>query len=167
MKTIVIIGFMAAGKTTVGRKIAKELSLQFFDVDEAVESNSGKTIEEIFAESGEKYFRQLESHSFAELISLHRRDTIIAAGGGLILNEANQKMLTDQILIFLDTDFAEIENRIRHDLSNRPIAKGLSSNEIKKLYEERRKSYIVQAHHLVKNADEMQNLLYKLKQMES
>ena len=87
MKNIVLTGFMASGKTTVGKKIANKLNLIFYDTDKIIEEQEGKTISQIFEDSGEKYFRELENKLAIALKSVE--NAVIATGGGFVINTQN------------------------------------------------------------------------------
>jgi shikimate kinase len=91
MKNIVLTGFMGAGKTSVGKRLAKELNLKFIDTDDLIEKEAGTSIKEIFAKFGEGYFRLLESKVINEVSS--HTDMVIATGGGAIVNLQNLEAL--------------------------------------------------------------------------
>lgn len=80
MKRIILIGYMGAGKTTVGKALAKELGLQFYDLDWYIETRMHKTVAEIFRESGEEGFRQIEHNMLHEVAEFE--NVIISCGGG-------------------------------------------------------------------------------------
>ncbi|MBI3398050.1 MAG: shikimate kinase [Deltaproteobacteria bacterium] len=91
MKNIVITGFMGTGKTSVGRRLAKELNLKFIDTDDLIEKKAGINIHEIFAKFGEGYFRLLESKVIHDISS--HTGMVIATGGGAIVNPLNFEAL--------------------------------------------------------------------------
>ena len=80
MKRIILIGYMGAGKTTVGKALAKDMGLQFYDLDWYIESRHRKTIAQIFAEMGENGFRELERRLLHEVAEFE--DVVIRCGGG-------------------------------------------------------------------------------------
>jgi shikimate kinase len=88
----VLVGIMGSGKTTVGRRLAKELDRPFADADEQVELRAGRTVKAIFRDDGEEAFRRLESKVVAELLG-RRAPLVIAAGGGLVTRPANRELL--------------------------------------------------------------------------
>lgn len=167
MKPLILIGFMAAGKTTSGKALANKFALEFFDTDQLIESTVGKSIKEIFARSGEECFRRIENEVFAELLVGKRNNSIIAAGGGLLLNKHNSDLISDQLVIFLDTEFEEIEKRIANDSIVRPIAADSSIFELRSLFLDRRKKYLSLANYVVINAIELDELIEKLMYMDS
>ncbi|HHX77297.1 MAG TPA: shikimate kinase [Firmicutes bacterium] len=91
MQNIILTGFMGTGKTTVGRLLAEKLKLPFVDVDAAIEAREGTSINDIFAQKGEAYFRRLETEVLREILA--QDGQVIAAGGGILLKEENREML--------------------------------------------------------------------------
>ncbi len=115
---IYMTGFMGAGKTTVGRRLARELALPFEDLDQRIEAAEGRSIARIFKEDGEPAFRRLEV--------LHARDLpapgVFALGGGALSNPGLLRRLRQTgTLVFLDWPFPVLLRRIRGD-STRPLA---------------------------------------------
>jgi shikimate kinase len=90
---IILIGFMATGKSAIGRLLARKLGRSFVDTDEIIEQREGKPIRLIFKEKGEPYFRELESRVVAEVAS--RQNSVIACGGGAIVNPQSLKLLKE------------------------------------------------------------------------
>lgn len=87
MKNIVLVGFMGTGKSVVGKRLAKELKMRFVNTDDIIEEREKRPIAEIFAKSGEPYFRNIEKEVVSEVSALD--NAVIAAGGGAVLNEEN------------------------------------------------------------------------------
>ncbi|MEG1141523.1 MAG: shikimate kinase [Clostridia bacterium] len=120
---IILVGFMGAGKTSVGKKLSKKLKLEFIDMDEEIEKQNNSSVEAIFEKYGENYFRELESILLKEL--LHKKDIIISTGGGIIKRNENCKLLkNEKTVIFLDANEKTIIKNISHDLNKRPLLKG-------------------------------------------
>jgi shikimate kinase len=113
-----LIGMMGAGKSTVGKLLAEKLGYRFFDTDEVIEQATGQTIAQIFAESGEEVFRQLETQVLSEL-SAHTR-LAIATGGGIVLNPINWSYLHHGIVVWLDVSPEQLFNRLQQD-TQRPL----------------------------------------------
>jgi len=134
---IVLIGMPGSGKTSVGKTLADNLSMDFYDVDEYIEKSAGKTIKEIFAEGGEKHFRAIERAAVEELSQ--KTNTVIATGGGVVLCEENIVNLKQKgVIFFLNRPIEDIVNDI--DISNRPLlANGVE--RIYKLFSERYELY--------------------------
>lgn len=117
------MGFMGAGKTTVGRKLAKTLSWEFIDTDEWIEKEQGKKISDIFAESGETAFRDMETEL---LKTLQERDGhfVLSIGGGMPVREENRALLQSLgTVVYLKTSKEEIIKRVSGG-KNRPLLQG-------------------------------------------
>jgi len=113
---IALIGYRGTGKTTVAQVLAERLHYHWVDADDEIESRSGTTIAEIFADSGEDAFRDLEATVVADLCS--RSTTVIAMGGGAVLREENQKCLANcQAVVWLTASAEAIQERISADPS--------------------------------------------------
>jgi shikimate kinase len=145
---VFLVGFMGAGKTTVGRVLGQRLNWVFEDLDERIERREGRTIAEIFRDSGEPAFRRAEHGALRELMEeLHGGSVrIIALGGGAFVQEENTVLLLNSGLptVFLDAPVDELWRRCcDHAVdagTERPL---LQSLEIfRKLYETRRAGYM-------------------------
>ncbi len=98
VRNIFLVGFMASGKTSVGRALSKATGWQFIDADDRVVQRAGKTIDQIFRDSGEPAFRALERSVFQEL---SRRDNqVIAAGGGAFVDPQNRELMLSSGAVF-------------------------------------------------------------------
>lgn len=150
--SVFLIGMMGSGKTTVGKHLAKSLGYRFFDTDVLIERVAGKTIAEIFAEDGEKSFRQLESKIIAELSACTR--STIATGGGIVLQKQNWAYLRDGLIIWLDAPPEVLFDRLADD-TTRPLLKDRDPNtKLLSILEQRRPLYAkadlhveIQKHH--------------------
>lgn len=122
MTNIVLAGFMATGKTTVGRQVARRLGWPFLDTDDMIAAAAGMSIPNIFASRGEAHFRSLERQMVAEAAA--RRDVVIAVGGGALLDPANRAALeaTGRI-VCLDADDADLLTRLSNP-DTRPLLAG-------------------------------------------
>jgi shikimate kinase/3-dehydroquinate synthase len=130
------MGFMGAGKTTVGREVAARIGRPFIDLDREIERRHGP-IPEIFRERGEEEFRCLEEQALAE--ALAGPDAVLALGGGAVLSQVNRARLEARAFrLFLDVDVETAWNRVRG--SNRPLAQNEAS--FRKLYQTRQRFYI-------------------------
>jgi shikimate kinase len=119
---IVLIGPPAAGKSKVGKKLAKRLGKDFVDTDAIVVRDHG-AIADIFAEHGEPYFRRLERAAVIEALG---QDAIISFGGGAVLDEDTQRDLEGHVVVLLDVDAESVADRIEAD-GKRPLVKDLES----------------------------------------
>jgi shikimate kinase len=138
MTVIYLIGFMGAGKTTVGMGLAEKLRYSFYDSDQTVVEMTGKSIPQLFDEVGEKGFRDLEQKA---LQSLPNENCIIATGGGMILRETNREYMNENgTVIWLDASPAEIMRRLEND-SSRPLLTSNKNEQIEQLYQKRMDLY--------------------------
>ncbi|HEX9673167.1 MAG TPA: shikimate kinase [Burkholderiales bacterium] len=116
---IFLVGLMGAGKTTVGRRLAKRLGKTFYDCDEEIEHATGVKIPVIFDIEGEAGFRAREARMLAELVV--RSDIVLATGGGAVLSADNRKLLADNgVVVYLRAVASDLWSRTRHD-RNRPL----------------------------------------------
>ena len=119
IQNLALIGFMGTGKTSIGRLVAEQLHYDFVDTDELIESSTGRTIPEIFAQQGEAAFRQLEARLVEELAA--RTRTVISTGGGLPVNPANLASLkTHALVVCLWASPEKIFERVRAQ-NHRPL----------------------------------------------
>ncbi len=133
-EAIVLVGPMGVGKSTVGKRLAKELKVPFFDTDIVIAKNHGP-IAELFANLGESGFRELEEDA---VMSVLNNQSVIATGGGAILSARTREALAIAKVIYLSTDGRHISNRIAK--SNRPLLKyGIA--DWRAIYESRKPFY--------------------------
>jgi shikimate kinase len=130
---VALIGFMGCGKSTVGRLLAARLGYAFLDLDQWIESRQGRSIRQIFHESGEEAFRDLESAALRELSS--RRRVVLAAGGGAPLREANRDFFRRASTFYLQISFEEFLRRTAGN-PDRPL-RGRPLEELARLFESR------------------------------
>ena len=131
---IVLIGPMGVGKTTIGKKLAKRLSLEFVDTDALIIQKHGE-IPAIFESEGESVFRSYEEQALREALSEVR---VIATGGGAVLSGTNQRLLENATVIYLSTSGLHMKSRLEN--GNRPLLKnGIA--DWKAIYEERKPLY--------------------------
>jgi len=118
---IVLIGMMGVGKSTVGRRLAARLGLEFIDADEEIEKAADMTITEIFATYGEPYFRDGERRVIARLLDGEAK--VIATGGGAFMEEATRELILSQATaIWLDADIDILVDRVSRR-EGRPLLK--------------------------------------------
>jgi shikimate kinase len=126
MRCVVLIGFMGAGKTTVGRALAKSLRWNFLDLDDVIEQREHKTVAEIFASSGEPAFRRMESAALAALLQDRQAgsDLILALGGGAFVQKQNRDALISAgaITVLLEAPVKELRRRCQAEHKARPLA---------------------------------------------
>ena len=118
---IALTGFMGSGKSSVGKELSTLLGCHFIDLDDAVEKMDGRTIPEIFAEDGEEMFRQEEAEALKKtLADQDGRDSVIALGGGSVMNAQIRGMLSEAVVIYLRTSLEELEERLKES-TGRPM----------------------------------------------
>ena len=126
MRLVVLIGFMGAGKTTVGRALGKRLRRPFYDLDDLIEQREGRSIPQIFASAGEAGFRRAETAALMALLQeiAVSGDLILALGGGAFVEEQNRALLQQAgaITILLEAPLDELRRRCRGEHKVRPLA---------------------------------------------
>ena len=118
-RSVVLVGLMGAGKTTVGERLAARLALPFSDSDAEVERSAGLSVAEIFEQRGEPAFRELEREAIGRLIRGSPR--VIAAGGGAFVDEDTRGLMLKRcIVVWLDADVQTLAGRLAGE-SDRPL----------------------------------------------
>lgn len=143
-KSIVLIGFMGVGKTTIGEAVSQKLHRDFIDIDKEIEKEYNMTCTEIFKTVGEKAFREKEKEAITYFSNQPLK--VISVGGGAFLQEEIQKIcLSNCMVIYLDISWDSWKDRISLLIDSRPVLQGKSLEEIKQLFYDRQKIYA--AHH--------------------
>ena len=138
-KNIVLIGMMAAGKTTIGFKLAKKLKYQFIDIDNEIEKSEKEKISNIFLNKGEEFFRKIEEKK--TLFFLEKSRCVISLGGGAFLNDKiRRKVKKNSNSFWLNWKIKTILERISKN-KRRPLALVLNNKELVNLYRKRVKFY--------------------------
>ena len=136
---VILVGFMGAGKSSVGRILSRRLGLCFVETDEMIAAKEGRPIPEIFAAKGEAHFRALEEEA-VRLLALKRGD-VIATGGGLPCREGRAEALRAiGTVVWLAGDFGALYERARRG-GDRPMLRGKTREEAAALYESRKAFY--------------------------
>lgn len=137
LKPVVLVGLMGAGKTSLGDSLSKTLGVDFIDSDDVIIERDGRSIAEIFARSGEGYFRDLERQVLAEL-SKTAKPCVIGTGGGAFMDEGTRQVILGSALsVFLKADIEVLQERIGSG-EGRPLFKGKTVEEVlKTLIQER------------------------------
>ena len=140
MKTIVLIGMMGSGKTTIGKLLGEKLTLRSIDIDVIIEQNEKRTVSEIFQNEGEKYFRNIERETIKK--NFTNKDLIISLGGGAFEDQLTQKLLLkNSTVIYLKTSPNVILERIKNN-TNRPLLKNqMTVEKIQSIILQRQKNY--------------------------
>lgn len=122
MKIISLTGFMGAGKSSVGKELARRLGWAFVDLDEEVVLLDGRSIPAIFRESGESAFRQLETNALKRVLEMRKDHFVLSLGGGTICQDkAREMILALTVCIFLNASDEEILRRVGDDTGSRPV----------------------------------------------
>ena len=148
MQPLFFIGYMASGKTTFGKALAKKLNRKFIDLDEYIEEKYQCTVSQIFKEKGEKEFREIESESLKEVSILE--DAVISCGGGTPCFNNNMEYINRHgISVFLEADTEVLKRRLIEGGTSRPLVAGKSEKELENTIVEqlqKRLQYYKQAH---------------------
>jgi shikimate kinase len=143
-RVIVLVGFMGAGKTSVGRALSERLEFRFQDLDDRVEAREGRTVADIFRDSGEAAFRRSEHAALQDLLAEAKAGAplILALGGGAFVEPANTSLLDSLATptVYLDASVEELWRRCGADSVVRPLRSDESA--FRKLYEVRRPKYL-------------------------
>ena len=145
---IALIGFMGSGKTTVGKALARNLEMKFVDIDSEIIKLEKKSVNDIFKENGEEYFRELER----KIIIKESKDNniIISTGGGVIVDNSNIKKLKEtSFVVYLNCDIDCIYNRVKNK-KHRPLLNGENAYEkLLELYNRRELLYKISCDFLI------------------
>lgn len=143
-RNIALTGFMAVGKSVVGKKLARRLNRRFMDLDQAIEEKEKMTISEIFNRKGESYFRAMEKQALSEV--LKKNGQVIATGGGAVLDKENLDLLKERSLLICLTAPPATLLRRSSSGKERPLLKGDDrERRVEELLRQREKDY-AQAH---------------------
>lgn len=145
MKSIILIGFMGSGKTTVGKILSEFSGMPFVDTDELIEEKYKMSVSEIFEKFGEDEFRKREEETFKELVEKDE-GYIIATGGGLPIFLKDKSLLNKGFTVYLETDIKTIFSRLENDTTRPLLSKGNKAKKIAELLEVRGPIYKNLAH---------------------
>lgn len=135
-KSIVLCGFMGCGKSTIGSLLAKKCGMAFVDMDKYIERAEGKTVSQIFEDSGEEYFRMREREAARELGM--KKGLVIAAGGGTLTFPENVEAFKKKCcIILLDLPVEVVKERLKYDTTRPLLARPDKDEVINRLYNER------------------------------
>ena len=139
-KNLVLTGMMGVGKSTVGKNLAQKLSYNFVDIDRTIETRESSTINLIFKNKSESYFRKLENEISLE--KLKKKNTVVSLGGGAFLNKSiRREVKNTSVSFWLDVDVSELIKRLKKT-KKRPLLYNKNLNvTVNKIYLERKKTY--------------------------
>ena len=139
-QNIFLTGFMGAGKSTVGRLLAKLLNCSFVDLDAKIEEREHCSITDIFITHGEQYFRDCETAILKEISSLE--NTVYATGGGIVLKEENRILMkTCGKIIFLKAEWDILEKRLQQSVDRPLVNQADTTRDLKMLWADRQHFY--------------------------
>ncbi|MCB2082410.1 MAG: shikimate kinase [Hyphomicrobiales bacterium] len=139
-KTIVLVGLMGAGKSSVGWRLAKRLEMDFHDIDRVIEEREGLSISEIFEYRGEEYFRKVEKDIIREF--LEGEPCVLAPGGGAFMNQTTRRLIKKRgVSIWLNAPFEVLLERVSRKRTRPLLEKGDKAEILRQLYEERSPVY--------------------------
>jgi shikimate kinase len=144
IQNIALVGFMAVGKSAVGRNLARKLRRRFVDVDALIEKAEGRKVREIFSQKGEAYFRALEKRKLAEILT--EGGQVIATGGGIVMDDENLRLLRENSLLIGLTASTDVLVSRAGKNTKRPLLKGGDVRERVEELLEKRQSRYAQAH---------------------
>jgi shikimate kinase len=165
IRVIFLVGFMGAGKTTVGRELAQRLGWAFEDLDDRVQSREGRMIDEIFQNSGEAEFRRYEHLALRELLlGTESSPRVIALGGGAFAQPENAALLkhTAGPSVFLSAPVEELYRRCQQQELKRPLRQ--HEAQFRKLYEQRHALYLKATFHVETNGKDVPAIVAEIAQ---
>ena len=154
-----LIGMPASGKSSIGKRAAREANLPFVDTDEMITAISGMSIPDLFARYGEEAFRKAETRVLVEVSRL--QPALISTGGGTILKSENRRIMRCWgAIAFLDRSPEQIMEHLKTD--NRPLLQSGGEEALRKLYEERYPIYRSTADFVIRNDGDYMQTLHRL-----
>lgn len=135
MKRIFLIGYMGAGKTTVGKELSEQLGLSFIDLDCYIEGRYHRTVGQLFVEKGEEAFRDIERRMLREVATFE--DILVSTGGGVPCFFDNMEFMNGVgTTVYLKVSVGELTKRLEVCKNTRPVLKGRSGEELRKFISE-------------------------------
>ena len=157
-----LVGFMASGKTTLGRALADHIGWPFVDMDAEIEAREGKSIAQIFQEHGEPGFREIENRILrAHIRSIEAgQPCVLALGGGAFVQPANRELLENNgVSVWIDCPLELIQRRLNGDTS-RPLAS--QANGLGRLYEDRKPVYSSADYRVEADTEDVGELIHRI-----
>ena len=138
-RSIFLIGMMGSGKSSTGPVLAEILKYKYVDLDVLIEKLTKKTIDKVFSDEGEEYFRDLETQCLQEIIKLP--SVVVSTGGGVVLKKENWGILRQGIIVWLDINKEIALNRLNSKDNIRPLLKGDIDRKYEEIFETRKDIY--------------------------
>ncbi|MEM7486909.1 MAG: shikimate kinase [Bacteroidota bacterium] len=128
---VVLVGYMASGKSSIGRLLAKELSVEFIDLDEYIEEQMDKSIATIFSQKGEIYFRKKEHEMLTKVLN-NNKSMVLSTGGGTPCYANNMETIlkNSDHSIYLQLSVSSLVDRIQNEKEKRPLVKNVADSEL-------------------------------------
>ena len=163
MKRIVLMGFMGAGKTTIGKALAEKLSWDFIDTDAEIEKEQGRKISEIFETEGEQAFRDMETRLLKKL-EKSEEQFVLSIGGGMPVREENRELLRQiGTVVYLKATKEELVRRLSGDTSRPLLQGGALEEKVAALMAARESIYVETAHQeVVTDGKSVKELIEKI-----
>ena len=163
MKRIVLMGFMGAGKTTIGKALAERLSWDFIDTDAEIEKEQGRKISEIFETEGEQAFRDMETRLLKKL-EKSEEQFVLSIGGGIPVREENRELLRQiGTVVYLKATKEELVRRLSGDTSRPLLQGGALEEKVAALMAARESIYVETAHQeVVTDGKSVKELIEKI-----
>lgn len=166
----VLVGYMASGKSTVGKLLAAQLGVQFIDLDQYIEEQAKMSIADIFAAKGEIFFRKLE-HALLEQVLDENESVLLSTGGGTPCYGSNMKTILEKSdhSIYLQLPISNLVDRISQEKETRPLVRDLSDSELpefigKHLFE-RRQFYALASHSINCDKKSLEEVVAEIKNL--
>jgi len=161
VKSLVLIGFMGTGKTTLGKILARKLNIPQLDLDHYIVEKEGKEIPTIFAEKGEDYFREVETACLKEVL-LDGVLKVVTTGGGIVLRGENRELIKKYgLCVALTAQPETIIERVKND-KNRPLLQGGVEERVRTLMKEREGLYDFASIQLPTDSNNIDEVLQEL-----
>lgn len=158
--SIFLVGFMGAGKTSVGRALSRRLRWPFHDLDDCIQARSGRSIEQIFRQSGESEFRREEHAALRALLEQLTAAAVIALGGGAFAQAENRELLGSARTVFLHADLEELRRRCQADGVKRPLLR--DPEHFRRLYDSRMASYLGASLHIETGGKDVETVVTEI-----
>ena len=160
-KNICLIGLMGSGKSVIGKSLARELNIKYYDSDKLIEKKLNKSINQIFSDHGEKYFRNIEESIVLSL--LEKKNCVISLGGGSILSDISRKAIViNSFTIYLKVDIETLYERLKKS-KKRPLINNKNIKEKLIHLSKDRKKYYRKANLIINNSQNTKDVLKKIK----
>lgn len=148
-KPITLVGMMGAGKTTIGRRLARRLGVEFFDVDREIEIMVSCRISDIFHYAGEAYYNKYEEKVIAHILAKTNKCVLATGGGTFAIPTVREKLLNDSICVWIDVPENTLVERV-HRTSHRPMLEDVDKKQVMHQLLQERIPFYSQAHIKVK-----------------